>query len=85
MADEAKGKLLEVDEVRQKIADLKKRVAEMADYIRIDERRGKLAELEAKISGTTRPLHAKSLRRRTRSVHTSFHLLRSRRRLRTPE
>ena len=48
MADESKGKLLEVDEVRQKIADLKKRVAEMADYIRIDERRGKLAELEAK-------------------------------------
>ena len=48
MAAETKGKLLEIDEVRQKISDLKKRVAEMADYIRIDERRGKLAELEAK-------------------------------------
>ena len=48
MAEEAKGKLLEVDEVRQKIADLKNRVAEMADYIRIDERREKLVELEAK-------------------------------------
>ena len=42
MAAETKGKLLEIDEVRQKISDLKKRVAEMADYIRIDERRGRV-------------------------------------------
>ena len=47
MAEETKEKLLEVEEVRQKIDDLKKKVGEMADYIRIDERRAKLAELEA--------------------------------------
>ena len=47
MAEEEKVKLLEVEEVRQKIEDLKKKVGEMADYIHIDDRRAKLAELEA--------------------------------------
>ena len=47
MAEEEKIKLLEVEEVRQKIEDLKKKVGEMADYIHIDDRRKKLAELEA--------------------------------------
>ena len=47
MADEAKDKLLEIDEVRQGVASLKARVAEMADYIKIDDRRAKLADLEA--------------------------------------
>ena len=47
MAEEAKVKLLEVEEVRQKIAELRKNVGEMADYIHIDERREKLAQLEA--------------------------------------
>ena len=47
MADEAKEKLLEIDEVRQGVASLKARVAEMADYIKIDDRRAKLADLEA--------------------------------------
>ena len=47
MAEEAKVKLLEVEEVRQKIAELQKNVGEMADYIHIDERREKLAQLEA--------------------------------------
>ena len=46
--EEAKPKLLEVEEVRQQIADLKDRVAQMADYIKIGERRKHLAELEAK-------------------------------------
>ncbi len=46
MAEEAKIKLLEVEEVRQRIADLRRRVSEMADYIKIDERRARLAELE---------------------------------------
>ena len=46
MAEENKEKLLEVEEVRQKIAELKKKVGEMADYIKIDERRQKLAGLE---------------------------------------
>ena len=58
MAEEEKIKLLEVEEVRQKIEDLKKKVGEMADYIHIDDRRAKLADLEAQqasgISGTTR-------------------------------
>ena len=40
-------KLLEVEEVRQKINELKKKVGEMADYIKIDERRAKLADLNA--------------------------------------
>ena len=47
MAEEAKVKLLEVEEVRQKIAELRKNVGEMADYIHIDGRREKLAQLEA--------------------------------------
>ena len=46
MAEETKEKLLETEEVRQRIADLKKRVGEMADYIKIDERRTRLAALE---------------------------------------
>ena len=51
MAEEAKEKLLETEEVRQRIDDLKRRVGEMADYIKIDERRGRLAELEALQAG----------------------------------
>ena len=47
MAEEKKEKLLEAEEVRQTIADLEKRVGDMADYIKIDERREKLAGLEA--------------------------------------
>ena len=47
MAEEQKVKLLEAEEVRQRIAALKDNVAEMAEYIKIDERRAKLAELEA--------------------------------------
>ena len=47
MAEEAKVKLLETEEVRQRIEDLKKKVGEMADYIHVDDRRAKLAELEA--------------------------------------
>ena len=47
MAEEAKEKLLETEEVRQRIADLKTKVGEMADYIKIGERREKLAALEA--------------------------------------
>ena len=46
--EESKEKLLEVEEVRQQIADLETRVAQMADYIKIGERRAKLKELEAK-------------------------------------
>ena len=51
MADETKEKLLETEEVRQRIDDLKKRVGEMAEYIKIDERRAKLADLEAQQAG----------------------------------
>ena len=47
MAEETKEKLLEVEEVRQRIDDLRRRVGEMADYIKIGERREKLAGLEA--------------------------------------
>ena len=46
MAEEEKIKLLEVEEVRQRIEELKRKVGEMAEYIRIDERRRRLAELE---------------------------------------
>ena len=46
MAEAAKEKLLEVEEVRQRIEELRTKVGEMADYIRIDERRRTLAELE---------------------------------------
>ena len=48
MAEEAKEKLLETEEVRQRIAELKSKVGEMADYIKIDERKARLAELEAR-------------------------------------
>ena len=48
MAEEKKEKLLEVEEVRQRISELSQRVAEMADYIKIGERRKTLAELEEK-------------------------------------
>ena len=47
MAEETKDKLLEVEEVRQRIADLRARVGEMAAYIKVDERRKTLADLEA--------------------------------------
>ncbi len=47
MAEETKEKLLEVEEVSQRIAALRKSVAEMADYVKIAERREKLAALEA--------------------------------------
>ena len=46
MAEEAKEKLLEVEEVRQRIEALKKNVSEMADYIKIEERRKALAGYE---------------------------------------
>ena len=46
MAEENKEKLLEAEEVRQKIDELKTKVGEMAAYIKIDERRAKLAALE---------------------------------------
>ena len=45
MAEEKK--LLEVEDVRQRIQGISARVAEMADYIKVEERRAKLAELEA--------------------------------------
>ncbi len=47
MAEEVKEKLVEVEEVSQRVQALKKSVAEMADYIKIDGRRKALAELEA--------------------------------------
>lgn len=47
MAEEVKEKLVEVEEVSQRVQSLKKSVAEMADYIKIDGRRKALAELEA--------------------------------------
>jgi peptide chain release factor 2 len=46
MAEVTKEKLLEVEEVRQRIDDLRTKVGEMADYIRINERRATLAGLE---------------------------------------
>ena len=51
MAEETKEKLLEVEEVRQRIDDLKKRVGEMADYIKIEARRTRLVDLEAQQAG----------------------------------
>ncbi|MBO6167898.1 MAG: peptide chain release factor 2 [Kiritimatiellae bacterium] len=51
MSEESKEKLIEAEEVRQTIAELEKRVGEMADYIKIDERRAKLAALEEKQAG----------------------------------
>lgn len=50
MAEEAKEKLLESEEVRSRIEDLKKRATEMAAYIKIDARRAHMAELEAQQS-----------------------------------
>ena len=47
MAEEVKVKLLEVEEVRQRIEELRRKVAEMAAYIQIDARRARLVELEA--------------------------------------
>ena len=47
MAEETKEKLIETEEVRQRIEDLKRRVGEMSDYIKVEERRAKLAGLEA--------------------------------------
>ena len=46
MAEETKEKLIEAEEVRQRIEDLKKRSAEMAEYIKIAARRERLASLE---------------------------------------
>ena len=46
MAEEVKEKLLEAEEVRQRIGKLKVSVDEMAAYIGIDDRRRRLAELE---------------------------------------
>jgi peptide chain release factor 2 len=51
MAEEKKEKLIEVEEVRQRIDDLKTRVGEMADYIKIDDRRKTLAALEEQQAG----------------------------------
>ena len=47
MAEENKEKLLEAEEVRQRIGELKTKVSEMSEYIKIGERREKLAVLEA--------------------------------------
>ena len=46
MAEEAKVKLIEAEEVRQRIAELKKNSEDMAEYIKIGERRENLARLE---------------------------------------
>lgn len=46
MAEEVKPKLIEVEAVRQRIADLDRRARDMADYIRIAERRERLEGLE---------------------------------------
>ena len=47
MGEESKEKLLEAEEVRQRVGELKAKVAEMADDIKVAERRARLAELEA--------------------------------------
>ena len=47
MAEEQKTKLIESEEVNRRVEGLRKSVAEMADYVKIEERRKKLAELEA--------------------------------------
>ena len=47
MAEETKEKLLEVEEVRDRVKALEKSVAEMAEYVGIEDRRKRLAELEA--------------------------------------
>ena len=46
MEQEKDKKLIETEEVRQRIAALQESVAKMADYIKIDERRERLAALE---------------------------------------
>ena len=46
MAEPTKEKLLETEEVRARIEALKQSVSEMAEYVGIDDRRKKLAELE---------------------------------------
>ena len=46
--EEKKDRLIEAEEVRQRVEDLRRRIGEMADYIRIGERRATLAALEAK-------------------------------------
>ena len=46
MAEEVKEKLLETEEVRQRIGKLRSSVDEMAAYIGIEDRRRRLAELE---------------------------------------
>ena len=51
MAEEVKEKLLEAEEVRQRIEKLRVSVDEMAAYIGIDERRRRLAELEGLQAG----------------------------------
>ena len=51
MAEEVKEKLLEAEEVRQRIGKLRVSVDEMAAYIGIDERRRRLAELESLQAG----------------------------------
>ena len=51
MAEETKEKLLEFEEVRKRVADLERRVGEMADYIKIGERRERLAALEEQQAG----------------------------------
>jgi peptide chain release factor 2 len=48
MAEEKKETLIEPEEVRQRIEDIKARVGEMAEYIHIAERRARLADLESR-------------------------------------
>ena len=48
MAEEEKAKLIEPEEVNRRVEGLRKSVAEMADYVKIEERRRKLAELEGR-------------------------------------
>ena len=47
MAEETKEKLLEFEAVRDRVESLKKSVSEMAEYIGVDARRKRLAQLEA--------------------------------------
>ena len=47
MAEETKEKLIEAEAVRDRIESLKKSVSEMAEYVGIEERRKRLADLEA--------------------------------------
>ena len=51
MAEEVKEKLLEAEEVRQRIEKLRVSVDEMAAYIGIDDRRRRLADLEGLQAG----------------------------------